>query len=74
MDRQKVISVRPVDGGWSVEGGFFEAPLMFLSGGRAEEKARSLAQLLARQGQDVRVVVHDRRNTLIGAVNYVAGP
>jgi hypothetical protein len=67
-----VISVLPVLGGWSVHTPLTAQPLMFLSGGRAEEKARSLAETCARLGQDARVMIHDRRSTLIGTFHYAA--
>ncbi|MFT4936964.1 MAG: hypothetical protein ACI9LT_003687 [Pseudoalteromonas distincta] len=67
-----VVSVTPVDGGWSVTSGLADHPLMFMSGAHAEAKARSLAQLIAAAGGDAQVIVHDRRNTLIGTVRYFA--
>lgn len=67
-----VVSVTPVEGGWSVTCGLADHPLMFMSGAHAEAKARSLAQLIAAAGGDAQVIVHDRRNTLIGTVRYFA--
>ena len=68
----QVVTVSPVDGGWKVMCSITGQPLMFSSGAKAEEKARSLAEVFANSGQDARVVVHDRRNTLIGTVRYFA--
>lgn len=67
-----VISVMPVFGGWSVEIPMTDQPLMFLSGGRAEEKARSLAECFAKLGLDSRVIIHDRSRMLVGTIRYVA--
>lgn len=67
-----VVAVRPVEGGWSVTSSLSDHPLMFISGADAEAKARSLAQVIASAGGDAQVVVHDRRNTLIGTVRYFA--
>jgi len=43
---------------------------MFLSGARAEEKARSLAACLAELGSDVRLTVHDLRGQLVATRIY----
>ncbi|MDP1874565.1 hypothetical protein [Phenylobacterium sp.] len=67
-----VVSVSPVEGGWSVTCGLADHPLMFISGADAEAKARSLAQLIASAGGDAQVLVHDRRNTLVGTLRYFA--
>jgi hypothetical protein len=72
MQDKQLIQVLPVDGGWTVDCSLSGQPLMFLSGARAEEKARSLAICLAGMGQDVRVVVHDRMKTPIGAILFSA--
>jgi hypothetical protein len=66
-DRQ--ITVRPVAGGWCVESEIL-GELMFLSGARAEEKARSLAACLAELGSDVRLTVHDLRGQLVATRIY----
>jgi hypothetical protein len=67
-----VISVLPVLGGWSVQAPITAQPLMFLSGRRAEEKAKSLGECLAKLGHDARVMIHDRRSTLVGTIRYAA--
>ena len=59
------VEVSPVAGGWRVASAGLQ-DLMFLSGARAEEKARSLAACLARCGADVRLVVQDRRRQVVG--------
>jgi hypothetical protein len=66
------ITVTPVDGGWSVECWLVGQPQMFLSGRRAEESARRLAQTVASVGEDARVVVHDRSRALVGTRRYFA--
>ena len=66
------ISVVPVSGGWSVETELVAAPLMFMSGAKAEEKARALAQRVAVAGRDAKVLVHDRSRTLVGTWRYFA--
>ncbi len=66
------ISVAPVGGGWCVSCDECGVDLMFLSGGRAESQARTLARCLAGLGQDALVEVHDRRNALAGVTRYVA--
>ncbi|MDP1618400.1 hypothetical protein [Phenylobacterium sp.] len=67
-----VVTVTPVEGGWSVTSSLADHPLMFFSGAHAEAKARSLAQVIASAGGDAQVIVHDRRNALIGTVRYFA--
>lgn len=66
----QTITVKPVPGGWAVDQAFGEAPLMFLAGGRAEQKARELAQRISRRGEAVEVAVHDRGGRLIGQIRY----
>lgn len=62
-------SVVPVPGGWAVEqpSGL---PLMFLSGGRAEAKAKELAQQAAARGGCAEVLVFDRDNSLLARRRY----
>ncbi|HEY8572774.1 hypothetical protein [Phenylobacterium sp.] len=69
MAKDRQITVRPVAGGWCVECEM-TGELMFLSGARAEEKARSLAACLAELGSDVRLSVHDRQGGLIATRRY----
>ena len=69
MGKDRQITVRPVAGGWCVEcevGG----ELMFLSGARAEEKAKSLAACFADLGSDVLLSVHDRLGGLVATRRY----
>jgi hypothetical protein len=66
------ISVVAVADGWSVQSEFGAAPLSFLSGARAEEKARALAQDLAEMGRDTKVLIHDRNHVLVGTWRYFA--
>lgn len=67
-----LVTVRPVEGGWSVVSSLSDQPLMFTSGAAAEAKARSLAEVIAAAGGDVRVLIHDRRDVMIGAFRYFA--
>ncbi len=67
-----VVTVRPVEGGWSVSSSLSDQPLMFMSGAAAEAKARSLAEVIAAAGGDVLVIVHDRRDVMVGTFRYFA--
>lgn len=62
-------SVVPVPGGWAVEqpSGL---PLMFLSGGRAEAKAKELAHQAVARGGHAEVLVFDRDNSLLARRRY----
>ncbi len=62
-------SVVPVPGGWAVEqpSGL---PLMFLSGGRAEAKAKQLAEHAVARGGCAEVVIFDRDNGLLARRRY----
>lgn len=71
-DTDHHISVVPVEGGWRVLSPLDDTPLMFLSGAKAEEKAKSLAERLAAAGHDARVLIHDRTQALIGTWRYFA--
>lgn len=68
----QVITVKPVQGGWTVEAGLSAYPLVFLSGAKAERTARRLAQLVAAQGDDAEVRIHDRRSAPVGSFLYRA--
>ena len=59
--------VRPVAGGWIVEGPPDLAPLVVRSGGRAEAKAEALARAMTAAGVDVRLVVYDQANQPVGS-------
>lgn len=71
-DTDHRISVMPVEGGWSVLSPLNDTPLMFLSGAKAEAKAKALAEQLAAAGSDARVLVHDRTQALVGTWRYFA--
>lgn len=62
-------SVVPVPGGWAVEQAS-GLPLMFLSGGRAEAKAKQLAQQANARGGCAEVVIFDRDNSLVARRRY----
>lgn len=68
----QLISVKPVQGGWSVEAGLSAYPLVFLSGRQAERKARQLAEVVAAQGYDAKVLIHDRQSAPVGSFEYRA--
>ena len=72
MGHDHVITVRPTAGGWRVALDDLQ-PLMFLSGSKAEQHARSLAARLAELGDDTEVRIHDRSTALVGAQHYLAG-
>ena len=72
MDDMIRIVVGPVEGGWSVDCALIAMPLMFLSGARAEEKARAMGIFLSRLGADALVFIHDRQRALIGTAHYFA--
>ena len=68
------VYVRPAGGGWQVEtDGFSDAPLMFLSGAKAETAAHDLARRLSRRGgKAAEVVIEDRARKIVGAKRYPA--
>ncbi|MFN3523641.1 MAG: hypothetical protein ACK4YQ_15445 [Phenylobacterium sp.] len=68
----KTITVKAVPGGWIVDQTPDGMPLMFLGGGRAEQKARELAKLISRGGESAQVAVHDRGGRLVGQFHYEA--
>ena len=70
----RLVVVRPVAGGWSVEADAWGEGLMFHSAPAAEDQARRISTCLARLGVDVRVDVYDRRNLLSGCFRIFADP
>ena len=71
--REVMVFVRPAHGGWKVETAVSDAPLMFLSGAKAEVAAHALARRIARRGgADAQVVVEDRARQVVGAKRYPA--
>jgi hypothetical protein len=64
------ITVAPVQGGWVVASPFSDCDLLFLSGARAEAKARELAHLAVALGMVADVKVHDRKAALIATRVY----
>jgi hypothetical protein len=69
---EMMVFVRPAEGGWQVQSAFAGAPLMFLSGAKAEAAAHALARRLVRGGASARVVVEDRTRQVVGAKQYLA--
>ena len=68
----RTMRVLPIDGGWMVDNDLTGMPLLFRAGAQAEIKAKALARLVANQGQQAQVVVHDRRGVVVGSL--VVGP
>ena len=62
----RIISVRPVGDGWSVQSDAFDSEMMFLSGAKAEAAARRLAKTLARSGQSSEIRIFLRDGALAG--------
>ena len=50
-----VISVQPIEDGWSVRGDGVQGDLVFSAGSDAEAAARRLGETLAREGQRVEI-------------------
>ena len=61
-----VISIIPNDAGWQVESETLAAPLMFLSGGKAEDAGKRLAHALTERGLWVEIRVHTKEGGLFG--------
>jgi hypothetical protein len=68
----QTVEVSPVSGGWVVLTSGHCAPLVFLSGGRAEQQARRLAVCFASLGDDVRLAVRDLSDAIVGTFFYEA--
>jgi hypothetical protein len=64
---QLVISVKAAPGGWVVSSSVLAAPLMFLSGARAERQAQCLGHALALTGRRVEIAIYDRQDSLVAA-------
>ncbi|MDB5449358.1 MAG: hypothetical protein JWQ52_486 [Phenylobacterium sp.] len=63
-----VIDVRAAPGGWAVWSSVLAAPLVFLSGGKAERQAHCLGKAIALAGRWVEIAVYDRQHCLIAAL------
>jgi hypothetical protein len=61
-----VISIVPNDAGWQVESETLPGPLMFFSGGKAEDAAKRLARALAEQDRWVEIRVHMKDGGMLG--------
>ena len=66
----EIISVDPVPGGWSVRNPYAQTPMFFLSGAKAERKARELGDRIVRNGRSVEIHVHAKGGVLIGRLHY----
>jgi hypothetical protein len=62
----QTVSVVPADVGWAVRSDAIDNEMMFISGAKAEESARRLAQALAKAGDLVEVRIHVRGGDLAG--------
>ena len=62
----RIISVKPVGDGWSVQSDAFDSEMMFLSGAKAEAAARRLARTLAKSGQSSQINIFLRDGALAG--------
>ena len=65
-----VITVSAVQGGWVVDHPHAGTPLMFLAGGKAELKARELAQRTYLGGETAEVQIYDLAGRLAGRFRY----
>ena len=68
----KLITVTATQGGWIVDQAPGVNPLMFLAGGKAERKAREIAERAASVGEPAEVRIHDREGELVGQIRYEA--
>jgi hypothetical protein len=60
------IFVAPAETGWSVHSDGFENDMLFLSGAKAENTARKLAEKIATAGEPAEVQVRLRDGSLAG--------
>ena len=65
-----VITVSAVQGGWVVDHPPAFLPLMFLAGGKAEQKARELAERVSQRGHAAEVQIYDLAGRLAGRFQY----
>jgi hypothetical protein len=67
-----VISVQAADGGWSIRSNSTDNEMMFLSGAKAEQAARTLGEKLAADGQtaEIRIFLRDGSQ----AAKFVCAP
>jgi len=72
MTDQRKIAVEPAEGGWALAYDAQQAPMLFLSGARAEAQAHALARRLSAAGHDVELTVRDRARNLVGSTRYPA--
>lgn len=67
-----IITVSAVQGGWVVDHPHAGTPLMFLAGGKAELKARELAERAYQGGEAAEVQIFDLGGRLAGRFRYGA--
>ena len=68
----RLISVKPVANGWSVQSDGVDGDMMFLSGAKAEAAARALANKLAGSGEPSEIRIYLRDGALAGRFNVNA--
>ena len=62
----QTLSVRPFEGSWSLTADFFDNEMLFASGQRAEDAARTLGRKVADTGEPVQIEIWIRDGTLAG--------
>jgi hypothetical protein len=68
----RTLRVIPAPGGWAVDNDLTGMPLLFTAGAHAERAARLLAHVIAEQGEQAEVIIHDLRGSIAGSI--VVGP
>ena len=71
MSVNRIIWVLPLADGWTVRCADLE-PLVFRSGRRAEEQAKTIASCLSSLGRDAQVRIQDRSLKLVGTQHFPA--
>jgi hypothetical protein len=61
-----VLTVRPLDYGWSLQAPALRADMVFRSGAAAEQAARRLAERIARAGEPVKLVIRLKDSAVAG--------
>ena len=70
----RIICVKPVGDGWSVQSEAFDSEMMFLSGAKAEAAARRLAGTLAKSGESSEIHIFLRDGVMAGSFAVPARP
>lgn len=64
----RIIAVKPVGDGWTVQSEAFDSEMIFLSGAKAEAAARRLARTFSDNGQASEIRIFLRDGALAGQV------